>query len=376
MIKKPYLAVFAFFIFQATSIATEFSGTAFFSSVEWPKTDFSKRNISFAEILSGGPPKDGIPAIDDPVFIKIDQAQHWLDDFEPVISVEINGNVRAYPLQILMFHEIVNDKIDEQAISITFCPLCNTSIVFSREVDGKRLDFGTTGRLRNSDLIMYDRQTESWWQQFTGEAMIGFYTGSKLTELDSQIISFENFRKHNPNGLVLSRNTGFDRQYGNNPYRGYDHIDNVPFLMQGSVDERLPPMERVLSVKLNNKRKLYPFSALMQSTILHDNVSNAPLVIFKTGETYSVLDQSKISSSKKIPAYTVFSSQLNKETLHFYLKNGVIRDRETNSQWDIMGQSTHGKLKGQQLKTVQHGIHFAFAWLAFNPDVEIYTITQ
>jgi len=374
--KQFYFAILALFISQSTLLSEEFSGTAFFSNIEWPKTDFSKRNISFEEILSGGPPKDGIPAIDDPKFVKIEQAQQWLDRFEPVISVELNGNAKAYPLQILMFHEIVNDEIDGQAISVTFCPLCNTSIVFSREVDGKRLDFGTTGRLRNSDLIMYDRQTESWWQQFTGEAMIGYYTGMELTELNSQIISFENYQKRYPNSLVLSRKTGFNRQYGNNPYRGYDHIDNVPFLMRGPVDGRLPPMERVLSVKIKNKRKLYPFSALTLSEILHDNVSNAPLVIFKTGETYSVLDQNKISASKKIPAYTVFSSQVKNEVLHFYLKNGVIRDRETNSLWDVMGQSTHGKLKGQQLKTVQHGIHFAFAWLAFNPDVEIYTTKE
>jgi len=374
MITKFFFILFTFFLFQTSSLlATEFSGTTFFSSVEWPKTDFSKHNVSFEEILSGGPPKDGIPAIDDPVFLKSDQAQQWLDAFEPVISVELSGIAKAYPLQILMFHEIVNDEINGKPISVTFCPLCNTSIVFSRDVNGKRLDFGTTGRLRNSDLIMYDRQTESWWQQFTGEAVIGFYTGVELTEINSQIVSFENYQKRYPNGLVLSRKTGFNRQYGKNPYRGYDHINNVPFLMRGPVDGRLPAMERVISVKINDKRKLYPFSVLTQSAILNDNVSNSPLVIFKTGETYSVLDQNKITSSKKIPAYTVFSSLVENKALHFYFKNGLIRDRETNSQWDVMGQSTHGKLKGQQLKTVQHGIHFAFAWLAFNPDVEIYT---
>lgn len=374
--KKSCLIIVTVFLFQATIHAAEFTGTAFFSSIEWPKTDFNKRNISFEEILSGGPPKDGIPAIDDPVFIKINQAEKWLNPFEPVISVAINGVAKAYPLQILMFHEIVNDEINGQAISVTFCPLCNTSIVFSREVNGIRLDFGTTGRLRNSDLIMYDRQTESWWQQFTGEAIIGFYTGVELTELNSQIISFENYRKHNPDGLVLSRKTGFNRQYGSNPYRGYDHIDNVPFLMRSPVDNRLPPMERVLSVKINNKRKLYPFSTLSKSTILNDKLSTIALVIFKTGETYSALDQNKITESKKIPAYSVFSPLIQNKALHFYDKNGFIYDRETNSRWDVLGRSIQGKFKGQQLKSIQHGIHFAFAWLAFNPDVEIYTTRE
>ena len=370
--KINWLILFAVVFTQTTLQANDLKDFSLYSKAEWPKTDFSRHNISFEEILSGGPPKNGIPAIDEPRFIKNNQA-HWLKPLEPIISVEINGIAKAYPLQILMFHEIVNDEINGQAISVTFCPLCNTSIVFSREVNGKRLDFGTTGRLHNSDLIMYDRQTESWWQHFTGEAIIGSYTGTKLTEIKSQIISFNNFQKHYPDGLVLSRKTGYSRQYGKNPYLGYDNINNVPFLMRGKIDGRFPPMERVISVEINNKHKLYPFSVLDDSEILHDEISDSSLVIFKTGEIYSVLDKSTIQTSKKVAAYSVFSRQVKNQNLHFYLKNDVILDRETNSEWDVLGRATGGKLKGQQLKSIQYGLHFAFAWLAFNPDVEIFT---
>ena len=143
-------------------------------------------------------------------------------------------------------------------------------------------------------MIMYDRQTESWWQHFTGEAIIGSYTGTTLVEIKSNIISFNNFQKHYPIGLVLSRKTGFTRQYGKTPYFGYDIINNVPFLMRGEVDGRLPPMERIFSVALNQKLKLYPFTELASSNILHDEIGNSAILIFKTGKIYSVLDQSNI----------------------------------------------------------------------------------
>jgi len=147
---------------------------------EWPRTDFSKRTVALDEIDSGGPPKDGIPAIDRPRFVTPAEARGWLDPREPVIVLELNGETRAYPLQILMFHEIVNDTVGGQPVTVTFCPLCNASIVFDRRVGGAVLDFGTTGKLRKSDLVMYDRQSESWWQQFTGKGIVGRHAGATL----------------------------------------------------------------------------------------------------------------------------------------------------------------------------------------------------
>jgi len=370
--KQFLLTLLLFGFLCLNGIGVPFAESNSFSRIEWPKTDFNKRSIKLEEILSGGPPKDGIPAIDTPSFISVVSAQNWLSDFEPVISVEINGKAKAYPLQILMFHEIVNDDLNGKAISVTFCPLCNTSIVFSRWVNGQKLDFGTTGRLRNSDLIMYDRQTESWWQQFTGEALIGSYTGTQLEELTSQIVSFNTFYTQYPDGQVLSRKTGFSRQYGKNPYRGYDDINNTPFLMRGQIDDRLPPMERVLSVTTEKNAKIYPFSVLTESNVFPDVLGNISLVIFNTGQIYSALDASTIRQSKTVPAYTVFSTEIEAQTLHFYWQNNSIYDRETSSKWNVMGKAVDGKLKGKQLKPMKQGVHFAFAWLAFNPDVEIY----
>ncbi len=339
---------------------------------EWPKTDFSKKNIEFSEIISGGPPKDGIPAIDQPRFESIQPASQWIGDSEPVISVNIGGKAKAYPLQILMYHEIINDQINKKFISVTFCPLCNTSIVFDRNIEGKILDFGTTGRLRKSDLIMYDRQTESWWQQFDGSGIIGNYTGHTLEELPSQIISFKSFKENYPNGKVLSKNTGFQRPYGNNPYQGYDQIDNKPFLLQDKADPRLPAMERVISVRNNNSQRIYPFSALKNSFVVNDVMGDLNLVIFKAEDVLSVLDKRNISSSSMIPAYTVFSPIIDGTRLAFEYQNGNIIDKNTSSVWSALGNSIAGKLKGKQLKPIKHGIHFAFAWLAFNPESEIY----
>ncbi|MBC8280320.1 MAG: DUF3179 domain-containing protein, partial [Chloroflexi bacterium] len=206
--------------------------SARFTTGRW-KTDWSYHTVPFSDFLSGGPPRDGIPPLDNPSFVDIDQADGWLSDKEPVISLEINGIQRAYPLQILMWHEVVNDEVGGVPVTVTFCPLCNSAIVFERTVNGLVLDFGTSGNLRNSDLVMWDRQTESWWQQLTGEAIVGRLAGTKLNFLAAPIVSWQDFKTLQPEGLVLSKDTGFDRRYGDTPYVGYDTVDNPPFLFTG-----------------------------------------------------------------------------------------------------------------------------------------------
>jgi Protein of unknown function (DUF3179) len=150
-----------------------------FASIEF-KTDFSKHCVHYSEIFSGGPPKDGIPAIDAPRFVSVSSADTWLKPKEPVIFLQVGNDARAYPIQILIWHEIVNDTVGGVPVAVTFCPLCNTAIAFERTINGRVLDFGTTGRLRFSNLLMYDRQTESWWQQAIGQAIIGQLTGTQL----------------------------------------------------------------------------------------------------------------------------------------------------------------------------------------------------
>ena len=185
------------------------------------ETDFSKHSVPYSEIFSGGPPRDGIPPIDNPMFVDVADPPEYMSDDEPVISLEIEGAAKAYPLAILMSHEIVNDELGGIPVSVTYCPLCNTSIVFDRRVGGRVLDFGTSGNLRNSDLVMWDRQTESWWQQITGEAIVGELTGTRLTFIPAAVVSWAQFREAYPDGQLLSRDTGFRRNYGLPPYSGY-----------------------------------------------------------------------------------------------------------------------------------------------------------
>ena len=165
--------------------------------VDWPTTDFGKTSVDFLDIMSGGPGKDGIPPIDSPRFKPVSEIIR-MAPIEPVIGLVVNGEQKAYPLQVLMWHEIVNDEIGGVPVAVTFCPLCNTTIVFDRSLDGRVLDFGTTGKLRFSDLVMYDRQTESWWQQFLGEAIIGELTGSRLKIIPARVESFGNFKERAP----------------------------------------------------------------------------------------------------------------------------------------------------------------------------------
>ncbi len=341
-------------------------------SKEWPRTDFTRSVIDLNEIESGGPAKDGIPAIDKPRFVSIAEAEEWLGAKEPVIVVSFAQEGRAYPLQILIYHEIVNDIVGDLPLTVTFCPLCNSSIVYRRLVKGRLLDFGTTGKLRKSDMVMYDRQTESWWQQFTGKGIVGEMAGVELARFPSSIVAFEDFNRSYPDGLVLSRETGHRRPYGRNPYRGYDRIGSTPFLFFDPLDKRLPPMERVLNISTGDLHRIYPFSSLREQVVINDKVGDIPVGIFIRKGTLSVLDKKEISDSRRVPAVTAWDRRLDRRILHFEPRDTGISDRETGSRWNLLGQAVAGPLKGRQLTPVDSGVHFAFAWLAFRPDSEIY----
>jgi hypothetical protein len=213
---------------------------------EWPRTDFTTHSVAYSEIMSGGPPKDGIPPIDRPHFQPQSEVL-GLGPNEPVISLEIGSDARAYPLRILIWHEIVNDTVGGIPVTVTFCPLCNTSIVFDRRLDGQILDFGTSGKLRRSDLVMYDRQTESWWQQFLGEAIVGSMTGKRLKMLPARLESITKFRERHREGQVLVPANSGGRDYGRNPYEGYDTASQ-PFLYNGELPEGVAPLSRVVRV--------------------------------------------------------------------------------------------------------------------------------
>jgi len=341
-------------------------------SLEWPDTDFENTLVDLAEIQSGGPPKDGIPPVDNPQFDTGGDADQWLNPREPVVVVSIDGETKAYPIQILIWHEIVNDSVAGVPVSVTFCPLCNATMVFHRRVDGEILDFGTTGRLRKSDLVMYDRQSESWWQQFTGKAIVGKKAGTVLQRVPASIVAYADFRAAYPEARVLSRRTGHRRAYGHNPYRGYDSIDDQPFLFFDPVDPRLPPMERVLGVTAGNSHKLYPFSVFKSEPIINDEVNGMAVAVFSRQGTLSALDGAVIADSRQVPSATAYNRRLNGKTMRFEFRDGHIVDSASGTRWNLFGTGVEGPLAGRQLQPAPGSVHFAFAWLAFNPDAEIY----
>ncbi len=278
------------------------------------------------------------------------EAQGWLKDLEPVVLVQTGGDARAYPLQILMWHEIVNDAVDGVPLTITFCPLCNTAIAFKRTLDGRVLDFGTTGRLRFSNLIMYDRQTETWWQQAEGDAIAGELAGRQLTFYPATIISWAEFRDAYGDSQVLSRETGFSRDYGRNPYAGYDDVNQSPFLFSGpATPGALPPMARVLTVDLAGETMAYPYSVLENVRVVNDAVGGRPVAVFWSSGVASALDNGTIALGRDVGSAAAFSPELDGRRLTFRAEGERIVDAETGSEWDLLGRAVTGELAGRQL---------------------------
>jgi hypothetical protein len=335
------------------------------------ETDFAKHSVPLSEFVSGGPPRDGIPPVDEPKPTSQADADRWLANREPVLAVEIGDQVRAYPLQILVWHEIVNDTLGGRPIAVTYCPLCNSSLVFGRRVRGRTLTFGTTGNLRNSDLVMWDRQTESWWQQLTAEAVVGKLTGKRLAVLPSQMLSWADFRRLHPDGDVLSRDTGVARDYGRNPYAGYDEPDSNPFLFDGDTDDRLPPKERVIAVFTERETVVVPFSRLAHKPVLELDAGGLPVVVLYRRGVVSPLDAPSIESSREVGTVVAFDRRVDGRTLSFERNDDGFVDTETSTRWDFAGRAVEGELAGARLAPVRHDQQFWFALAAFVPDARI-----
>jgi hypothetical protein len=343
------------------------------STAGWA-TDFSRHEVPLDEIIGGGPGKDGIPAIDEPRFLPVDRAD-WLVEREPVIAFGIGDDWRAYPIQILVWHEIVNDEVAGAPVTITFCPLCHTGIAFDRRVGDRVLDFGTTGNLRHSDLVMYDRQTESWWQQATGRAIVGELTGTQLEFLPSQLISWGQFVAAHPDGTVLSRETGHPRDYDRNPYPGYDSVDSDPFLLEDKtlIDGRLSPKVRILGLVIGGEAVAYPFPFLAEEPVVNDEVGGEPIVVVWTDGTASGLGGPTVAGGEIVGAANAFSRALDGRTLTFEpADGGAMRDIDTGSTWTSEGRATAGELAGSQLELLVADSPFWFAWAVFRPDTRVW----
>ncbi|RMG97963.1 MAG: DUF3179 domain-containing protein [Chloroflexi bacterium] len=341
----------------------------------WPRTNFCRHTVPYEEIRFGGVQRDSIPAIDTPIFDTVAQGSQWLADVEPVLAFVWQDDARAYPLQILVWHEIVNDVVGGRPVVVTYCPLCDSGLVFDRTINGQVLDFGTTGNLRNADLIMYDRQTESWWQQFTGTAIVGEMTGQQLTLLPAGIVSWGEFRAQFPNGrILLGDASGTEREYGKTPYINYDALSNPrTSFFDGETDGRLPPKMRVMGVEIDNVAIAYPYSLLSEQQVVNDTIANQPLVIFWKSGTVSPLYREVIAESRDVGSAAVFSRELDGQILTFVPGETYFQDAETGSEWNLWGTAVSGPLAGSQLTRLRGHEFLWFAWAAFHPDTLIYT---
>lgn len=263
---------------------------------EWPDTDFTNTSVEWIEVMSGGPPKDGIPALDDPSFISVADESR-IAPLEPVITVELEGETpRAYPIRYLTWHEIVNDKVGDVPVAVTFCPLCNSGITFDRRTPVGTLSFGVSGKLRNSDMIMYDRETQSWWQQAIGQGIVGQMNGVELITLPTWMESWEQFSTRNPDGLVMDE-PRYNRSYGSNPYRGYDS-SRRPFLYNGEMPPHgIEPLVRVVRVG----DRAWPLSRLQQEP----EINEAGIQITWVAGQASALDSGRIGSGKDVGSIRV-----------------------------------------------------------------------
>jgi hypothetical protein len=332
--------------------------------------------VNPADLLPGGPPPDGIPPIDHPRFLRVADV-NFLSPQEPVLAVEVHGQAKAYPLQILIWHEIVNDVVGGEPLAVTYCPLCNTGIAWRRPMmNGKTLTFGTSGKLYHSNLVMYDRQTNSFWPQVLGEAVVGPLTGTKLDFVATQILSWQDWRNEHPDGLVLSQKTGFARDYGVNPYGGYDS-SGFPFLFDGEPDDRLHPLARVLGIAAGGDLVAFPYLTLEDLAVggraaVNATVGGEPVVILWQAGTVSAVDDQQIPESRDVGAVGGFGRRLGGHTLSFTATASGFVDEQTGSLWSISGRAVSGPLSGKVLPPVVAIDSFWFDWASFHPNTRIY----
>lgn len=335
------------------------------------RTDFSRRTVPLREIRSGGVPREGIPAVDRPEFESADAAAGWLADRDLVLVVEHEGAARAYPFRILVWHEIVNDQLAGLPLAVTFCPLCNTSVVFDRRVGARTLDFGVTGRLRHSDLVMFDRQSETWWQQAIGEGIVGAMAGTKLRRVPARILTWETAREQLPSIRVLSRPRGSRLDYTRNPFAGYDDPGRHPLrrLFARSGGPALPPLERVVAVDLGSGWAASA-RALRQSRVANATVERTPIVVFWRDAAQS--GSRTRGTGADLGQTAAYDRRVAGRVLTFRARGNTFEDRETGSRWDLAGRAITGPLRGRRLRGVPHDNPFWFAWVAFRPATRLW----
>ncbi|MFN3255872.1 MAG: DUF3179 domain-containing protein [Ilumatobacter sp.] len=339
-----------------------------------PVDELPEPSIDLSILRSGGPPPDGIPSIDDPVFHDASTVD-YLGATDPVIALEVNGDARAYPLDIMIWHELVNDTVGGVPVSVAYCPLCNSVTVYDRELDGRIVDFGVSGLLYNSSLVMFDRQTETLWSHFTGEGLYGALSEVELVARPATVTGFGSWVAEHPDGLVLSRDTGASRDYGRNPYPGYDDVDSDPFLFEGEVDGRYTAMTRVVGVDdaETGTAAAFPLLALRDDGVQESTLGDRDIVAFWAPGATSALDGGQVSGGVDVGTTGVFVPMVDGRELSFRPVltddgTGVFVDDQTASTWTVFGEAIEGELAGSTLEQLTHIDTFWFAWIAFHPE--------
>lgn len=328
------------------------------------------------DIVSGGPPPDGIPPIDEPVFAAVGDVDFITNDNEGVIVVEVNGEVKAYPVQILIWHEIVNDQIGGVPVTVTYCPLCNSALVFERQFGERLLDFGTSGELYQSALVMFDRQTESLWAHFTGQGIVGHFAGAQLELVPAQTLGWGSFVESFPDALVLTPDTGVTRRYGENPYEGYDDASTSPiggFISQ-PIDDQFDAKDRVVGVIDESGTYAVLLEDLAADGVIEIDGGNRSLVVLHRDGLNSALEDRSIAGGRDVGQTGVFIAAADDGTaLTFSREGDTFIDAETASTWTILGRAIDGPLAGQQLEAVPHIDTFWFSWSTYQPDHTLIT---
>jgi len=318
------------------------------------ETNGIKHNIPLDKIKGGGPPKDGIPSIDNPVFANVPDSQ-FMSDSDTVIGLEINGETKAYPIFILVWHEIINDKVGGIPVAVTYCPLCYTNQVFERLIDGQEVEFGTSGKLYNSNLLMYDRLTESYWSQALGIAVKGELTGYELNLIPFDVITWGDWKKLHPDTVVLTTDTGYIRSYATDPYGNYYTEPRIMFPVEHS-DDRMHPKEIIIGFNQDHIYKAYKQNDIELNIIINDSIGETPVMLI-----------SLYSENSR-----AFERTINELVLNFEYVDGKILDLQTNSEWNYDGLSISGEYRGVQLKRMPIEPGFWFEWFAFHPQTLVY----
>lgn len=310
--------------------------------------------VPLDQIVSGGPPRDGIPSIDNPKFVSTEDA--GLQDSDLVLGLNINGDIRAYPLNILVWHEIVNDEVGGTPVAVTYCPLCFTNQVFDRTIDGRAVEFGTSGKLYNSNLVMYDRTSESLWSQALGQAIDGEHVGKKLGRIPFDVALWRDWKTLYPESKVLSQDTGFGRPYGADPYGNYYTEPRILFPVSHR-DDRLDPKEIVVGLENKGSYRAYQLQQIEDTHILNDNI-NGKKVALMSLHPFMV---------------RAYDRSVDGQVLDFQYNDGKIVDRQTSSEWNFEGEAIQGEMIGKQLTRLPFDEGFWFEWVAFHPETSLYS---